>query len=517
MMIPVRCSINIIDMPKQFLPVIKSVAMTIPEAVDWNQADELSDSMKGESIILYGTDKLDSLRSWFDSTEVMAIGGAPDPDMIRLGCFDMLPEPLDMNRFSISFTNMIRHNLMRQKYEVRDSLLKTYFRISDDMLWTKDMQDRHMDINHVLIDLAGKTREEIEGRHEREIYGLAPEDKGCSESDQFVRTSGKTQFFEESMPGADHKQHHLRVTKTPWLDGKGRIIGTVGLAKDMTELLNQQSKFEVFLNSLETGIAITDNSGKIVQVNKILSALCENEKVIEGSQYRDFLEKNFRELPNGSAGDYYPAVPCARKVIWNISSFELRDYWGDGYGYVYILRDVTREREQSQRIKMMAVHDHLTEIANRAGLYEHYDAMDKNAAAAFFFIDGDNFKKVNDDYGHAMGDKFLKDTACIICEQMQDAFPIRLGGDEFFVILPGRYSAEEVQGIADRMQDQVQKLDGYPEGLLGTVGLSIGILLRSDMNDIDAIIERTDQLMYQAKKKGKRCCCIADESVRFGA
>ena len=313
------------------------------------------------------------------------------------------------------------------------------------------------------------------------------------------------------MPGADHRQHHLRVTKTPWLDGKGRIIGTVGLAKDLTELLNQQSKFEVFLNSLETGIVITDNGGKIVQVNKTLRALCKNEKEMEGAQYHVFLEQNFRKLPNGSAGDYYPAAQSVRKVVWNISSFELRDYWGNEYGCVYILRDVTREREQSRRIKMMAVHDHLTGIANRAGLYEHYDAMDKNAAAAFFFIDGDNFKKVNDDYGHAMGDKFLKDTAGIICELMQGAFPVRLGGDEFFVILPGRYSKEEVREIAGRLQDRVRKLEGYPEGLLNSVGLSVGILLKSDMNDIDAIIERTDQLMYRAKKKGKRCCCIADD------
>ena len=187
-----------------------------------------------------------------------------------------------------------------------------------------------------------------------------------------------------------------------------------------------------------------------------------------------------------------------------MSSFRLKDYWGKESGFTYVFQNVTLEREHNQRIKKMAVRDQLTGLAHRAGMYEYVDQQMSDEYASFMFIDVDNFKLVNDQFGHGMGDQFLKDLAKVLSAMDERAFTTRLGGDEFFVILPHVLKLEVLREKASSLLAQVKTLQGYPRELFTLVSLSIGILPNYPLsNDIDQTVQRADALMYAAKKAGK--------------
>ncbi|MEL7604072.1 MAG: hypothetical protein AAGU77_13030, partial [Bacillota bacterium] len=215
MLVPIDCRIYAVGCPGELISAMRKAAeeaCAIQDA-EWIVADLPEEEMRGYCIILFGPVHVSAVAQWTSDTEVLWIADQPDMAVLRQGFVDALALPLDKERFAAAFSNMVYRCSLKRRLDIREHQMETYYEISDDMLWTKDMADLHMDVNHILIDLAGKPREQIEGRHENEVYGLDPDAAGCKQSDLFVRTTGKMEHFEESMPGADGKQHHLRVAK----------------------------------------------------------------------------------------------------------------------------------------------------------------------------------------------------------------------------------------------------------------------------------------------------------------
>ena len=91
------------------------------------------------------------------------------------------------------------------------------------------------------------------------------------------------------------------------------------------------------------------------------------------------------------------------------------------------------EKELSQEISSAKI-DYLTGALNRRGLYEFFSHIPEDTDVNFMFLDIDNFKGVNDTYGHAMGDKLLVEVAKTIKSRIGDSLLARIGGDEFVVM-----------------------------------------------------------------------------------
>ncbi len=437
------------------------------------------------------------------------IGAQPDLAVLRQGFVDALPLPLDEERFAASFQNMIHRCDLQRRLDLRENQLETYYAISDDMLWTKDMGDLHMDINPVLIALAGKPREQIEGKHENEVYGLDPDVAGCKQSELYVRTTGRMNYFEESMPGADGKLHHLRVAKAPWRDGQGRIIGSIGLGKDMTELMNQQTKFERFLDDLELGVVIVDTGDRVIQTNRVYLEIAGLQREeVEGHPLKELAYEQISEF---GVRDYVVPAPNGKKTIWTCNKFDLKDYWGRLYGFTYIFHDVTLERKQEKKIRSMAVKDHLTGLSNRVGLSKYVKTMGKKGCFTFLYTDIDQFKTVNDRFGHTVGDRVLRSVAGLFRAVLPDAFTARVGGDEFFTIVSGSVGRPELEVALKALLEGIQQLPDYPEEIRNTVSFSIGVLFQSPLEaNLGDIIRRSDEGMYQAKRLGKNRYCFCD-------
>ena len=176
----------------------------------------------------------------------------------------------------------------------------------------------------------------------------------------------------------------------------------------------------------------------------------------------------------------------------------------------YGLYNIEREEE----IERLAYYDPLTELANRRRLIDYLDHQmavlrRRNRVSALLYIDLDNFKRVNDSYGHSVGDEILRETSRRLRSRLRIEDTVaRLGGDEFVILLYDLAdSPNEAANRAQIVAEQIQSLM-YPPCIVGehsfTMTPSIGLTLfpRFDQSSQD-VLREADTAMYRAKSDGK--------------
>ena len=173
------------------------------------------------------------------------------------------------------------------------------------------------------------------------------------------------------------------------------------------------------------------------------------------------------------------------------------------------LVNTSEEREHQKRIMEMARQDYLTGLATRWYLQEYIRKNESERNVTCIYFDLDNFKKVNDTYGHQAGDRALAATAEMMQRDFADGFCARMGGDEFMIVLLGLRSASEVEAKVSRF------MAGLLEYYAGTktmkaLSVSAGISQKTNGEEksIDRLIHESDLALYEAKKSGRGCCRI---------
>lgn len=163
-----------------------------------------------------------------------------------------------------------------------------------------------------------------------------------------------------------------------------------------------------------------------------------------------------------------------------------------------------------------AEHDSLTELPNRTKLLSHIEAEMQLAASTddrlyVMFVDLDNFKFVNDSFGHHVGDDLLAHASARIRQEVRgDNFVARIGGDEFVIVAR---MAGDAEGFAARV---IAALSAPYElhGLVTNVGASIGIAECDGHEDAATLLRDADIALYQAKNDGRGCSRVFDHSMR---
>ncbi len=171
---------------------------------------------------------------------------------------------------------------------------------------------------------------------------------------------------------------------------------------------------------------------------------------------------------------------------------------------------VQREKETRLILEKQANIDALTGINNRRSFYEQAkkefnQAKRKNTHLAVLMLDADYFKKVNDTYGHAMGDLVLKHLANSIKATLRDVDLLgRVGGEEFAVVLP-QTPLQEALEIAERLRKALEACQvPLPEGgsISFTVSIGLAMLTNQEMQ-LDQLAQKADLALYQAKSLGR--------------
>lgn len=163
------------------------------------------------------------------------------------------------------------------------------------------------------------------------------------------------------------------------------------------------------------------------------------------------------------------------------------------------------------KLKQLAMKDHLTSLGNRGSYEENVARMIShtkrtNEAFGLLVIDLDNFKQVNDKFGHSEGDKVLMAASDALTQSLRDTdFAFRFGGDEFCCLLPNSQAGINAL-IAKRIQKQ---FDQHPLLQRHRVSCSIGCTVFSGEDSQHSLFERADRALYLAKQSGRSCCKAA--------
>lgn len=180
----------------------------------------------------------------------------------------------------------------------------------------------------------------------------------------------------------------------------------------------------------------------------------------------------------------------------------LFDLDGSVMGTVGVGMDVTQERIYEQMILNNANTDFQTGLYNRRYVYQFIEQKGETPLTVFF-LDLDNFKEVNDKYGHQEGDRLLLVTTNALKECMPGDVIARMGGDEFLVICLGKAVETEIEEKRKWLQEQLDKAYKKEEHFKN-VSASIGVAYSEKGNqDIDLVIGKADSFMYQVKNEKK--------------
>ncbi len=187
----------------------------------------------------------------------------------------------------------------------------------------------------------------------------------------------------------------------------------------------------------------------------------------------------------------------------------VRDKAGHFIGYLWIYEDVTQERQTAEQLLYLAERDSLTGLYNRHRFHDELnraiaEASRHHATCALLFFDLDEFKAINDHFGHAAGDALLirvASEAAGTVRRHESLF--RLGGDEFAVIMPFA-NPSEAQALAERLVRAIAQIPFQFETRTLRISSSLGIALYPEhASDGEQLVAHADSAMYQAKQAGK--------------
>ena len=170
-------------------------------------------------------------------------------------------------------------------------------------------------------------------------------------------------------------------------------------------------------------------------------------------------------------------------------------------------RDITERRALEDQLRHQALHDPLTGLANRVLLRDRIDhalhTRRRRLPLALLMIDLDNFKNINDSFGHAAGDSALLEVTRLVgtCLRPGDTFAL-LGGDEFAILLE-EVAAPEAEKVAVRITESLRKPVRLPNWEEVAVTASIGLVTCDEPTDPEVLLRNADIALYAAKAEGK--------------
>ncbi|NLK71444.1 MAG: diguanylate cyclase [Clostridiales bacterium] len=178
------------------------------------------------------------------------------------------------------------------------------------------------------------------------------------------------------------------------------------------------------------------------------------------------------------------------------------------------IRDVTEERKIQQKLKFLATTDYLSGVYNRAEFMnlakrEFSRAKRNNDELSLLIMDLDDFKKINDTFGHAAGDEMIREMGSIIKSSFRKSdIAGRIGGEEFAVVLKNA-SLEEAKKVAEQFRETVnsRKVIYGKQEISVTVSIGVAAIRGNtdDIKSIEDIFKKADDALYGAKAKGRNC------------
>lgn len=330
---------------------------------------------------------------------------------------------------------------------------------------------------------------------------------------------------------------HLRVWMQPVLDHAGRISRVLGQVQNITEQRQTEALIRWRTELLNRVSALGKIGGCEIEVDTRRVQCTEECYRIHGLRKEPLALDRLLSLYTQDSQDAFEAalVRIARgglpeqldlcfhrssgHRIWVQVLIELDRRDGLPQRFVVLFRDITRERETSERLELLAHYDALTGLPNRTLLRSQVEqamqeAAERRSTLAMLFVDLDGFKGINDSFGHATGDAMLKLAATRMHQQLRtnDLFG-RFSGDEFVVVLRELAEPDDAGHVARKLMAALAEPLDKNESVI-KLSASIGIaLMEEGREDFDSLLRAADAAMYAAKQSGRNACHYYSQDV----
>ncbi len=307
-------------------------------------------------------------------------------------------------------------------------------------------------------------------------------------------------------------------------DHNGKLTKISGFIQDITEHKNAEERLQLssrVFNDTHEGIMITDSQQKIVDINPAFTQ-------ITGYSHSDIIGKSPSALSSGKQSPkFYEQMWLSVKShgywqgeVWNrtkqgelyaelLTISSLANDNDEVSHYVGVFSDITVSKRHQDQLNLMAHYDVLTKLPNRALFVDRFNqsiahSIRTGHQLAVCFLDLDDFKPVNDNYGHEAGDRLLIEVAKRItaCIREEDTVS-RQGGDEFAILLNDIESAPQYEKTMMRIHQALAQpyfIDDIQHNITASSGVT---LYPADNGDIDTLLRHADHAMYQSKLSGK--------------
>ena len=379
--------------------------------------------------------------------------------------------------------------------------------------------------NAALCEMTGYPRDELIGRSPRILQGPQTDKsvllrlRRCLEEGTFFQ--GSTVNYRKN-----GESYHLEWNISPVRDEAGKIRHFVSVQRDVSARVHAEQELILLvraLNAADDAILITDKQLSIVFANEAFEALTgypfaelegQNPELFrsgvhEPDFYRQLEEalasgRNFRSTfanLHKSGSLYY--------VEQSITA--LRDEAGEITHYVGVSKDITSAMQRELALHEQASRDKLTGLLNRhAGEAElkrcQQLALTLGQPYSLILGDVDFFKRVNDHFGHAVGDRVLKAVARVLEANVRSYDQVvRWGGEEFLVIL-SNVGLDDAQELAERIRSAVA---ASQDSAVGSFTISLGVGSWQSNETEEELLHRTDCALYQAKERGRNQVALA--------
>jgi len=313
----------------------------------------------------------------------------------------------------------------------------------------------------------------------------------------------------------------------PYRDFKGHVMGTIGVATDVTEqhrsdqsLRASEARYRTLFERNLAGVFRSNLDGRILDCNESFARIfgySSPEEVLDQRAQRLYIRPEDRNVFLSRLGERNSLSnyeSCVRKrdgtpiwVLENATLVEGPD--GDRSVIEGTIIDITERKRAEEQVKHLAFHDALTGLPNRLLFNDRLaialaQARRSGEKLVTLFLDIDRFKVINDSLGHAAGDELLRRVAERLQASVRAGDTVaRLGGDEFIILLTRISSEENAAKVAAKFLQSVRNPFSVQERNV-FITTSVGVsMYPNDGLDPETLIQNADVALYRAKEEGR--------------
>lgn len=320
----------------------------------------------------------------------------------------------------------------------------------------------------------------------------------------------------------DGSEYIVRWSINPIRDKSGQIIAYISCQNEVTQIIEKEE--EAFflaeaINQSADAALITDLEGTILYANKAFSELTgyklseikgKNTRIFKsGKMDADFYKDMWQTLNNNDSfkGIFLNRHKDGREFFEQKTITPIMDANNQPIYFLAISKDSSEVIQKTHHLEYKAYHDALTGLFNRFKFDEVLQAKlrrckNEGVQTSLIIADIDNFKTLNDDYGHDIGDEVLKSVATLIENNVrQSDLVFRWGGEEFCILIDADLATGQL--VAEQLRSKIAqtKFDALPKG--HSLTSSFGVAQAQPEDNTDTFFKRADDALYQAKTSGK--------------